>query len=72
MEELVNTSLGDVLNLLAQEVERLKASLEFYRNSSADNAADLVRWHVQEIDRRQDRMDELKDPILSSRDTPLH
>lgn len=72
LEAALNTSLSDVLDLLAAEVERLKAALEFHRLSDAPDAAEKVRWHVQQIDARQDRMEELKALILASGDTRQH
>ncbi len=66
----LNKSLDDVLLLMSDEVDRLKASLEFLRNSNHQPEAEkgaLIRWHVQQIDHRQDRIEELKRLILASR-----
>ena len=43
----LNTSLDEVLNMLAREVERLKAALEFYRLSEHPQKDELIRWHVR-------------------------
>ncbi len=70
-EEGINSSLHDVLDLLAAQVEKLKASLEFHRLSNPDKT-DVIRWHVEQIDQRQDRMEEVKQMILVGRDDTLH
>ena len=68
----LNTNLHEVLDLMSQQVERLKASLEFFRLSDHQNKDEIIRWHVREIDERQDRMDELKALILAGDDGSLH
>lgn len=70
--EEINTSLYDVLDLLATQVEKLQASLEFYRLSKRPDRQEIVRWHVEQIDHRQDRMDEIKSLILASREDGVH
>lgn len=71
-DEDINTSLYDVLDLLATQVEKLQASLEFYRHSKRPDRQEIVRWHVEQIDHRQDRMDEIKSLILASREDGVH
>ena len=65
----INTSLDEVLDLLAQEVERLQVALEYYRLSEHPDKEQLIRWHVQQIDARQDRLDDVKAMILSRGDS---
>ena len=69
LEAEINTSLDEVLDLLAQEVERLQAALEFYRLSEHPDKEQLIRWHVQQIDARQDRLDDIKAMILARGDS---
>jgi uncharacterized small protein (DUF1192 family) len=71
LEEQLNTSLNDVLDLLAHEIERLKAELEFYRLSQHPEKARLERLYVERIDARQDRLEEIKALIMAGGD-PLH
>ncbi len=71
-EEEVNTSLDEVLDLLAQEVERLQVALEFYRLSDHPEKDKLIRWHVQQIDARQDRLEDVKAMILSQGGDAIH
>lgn len=68
----INTSLLEVLDLLAQEVERLKVALEFYRLSEHPEKDQLIRWHVQQIDQRQDHLEDIKSLILAKGDDFLH
>ena len=68
----LNTNLHEVLDLMSQQVERLKTSLDFFRLSEHQNKEEIIRWHVREIDERQDRMDELKALILAGDDGSLH
>lgn len=68
----INTSLDEVLDLLAQEVERLKVALEFYRLSELPDKDAHIRWHVQQIDARQDRLDDLKQLILARGGDSVH
>ncbi len=72
MEEEINTSLDEVLDLLAQEVERLQVALEFYRLSDHPDKDKLIRWHVQQIDARQDRLEDIKALILSRGGDAVH
>ncbi len=65
--EELNKSLDDMLLLMAAELERLQAALEFYRLGERPDKEALIRWHVEQIDLRQDRMEELKALILASR-----
>ena len=53
-------TLQDMLSLMAQEVERLQVSLEYFRLTDHPDKEERIRWHVMEIDRRQDRLEELK------------
>ena len=68
----LNASLDEVLDLLALEVERLKESLEFYRLSEHPDKEQLIRWVVQQIDLRQDRLEDIKALILARDDNLLH
>ena len=68
-ESEINTSLDEVLDLLAQEVERLQVALEYYRLSEHPDKEQLIRWHVQQIDARQDRLEDIKALILSRGDS---
>ena len=73
LEAELNRSLGDVLDLLASQVEYLKESLEFLRLSDkVDDRDAKVRWHVQQIDLRQDRMEEIKAMMLARDDNEVH
>ncbi len=72
IEEEINTSLDEVLDLLAQEVERLQVALEFYRLSDHPEKDKLIRWHVQQIDARQDRLEDIKALILSRGSDSVH
>lgn len=71
--ELIS-SLSDVLDLLALQVEHLQTSLDFLRLSEdAVERDERILWHVRQIDLRQDRMDEVKAMILAKdRDQELH
>ncbi len=71
-EEELNASLSDVLDLLAQEVERLKVGLEWCRLSQHADKERLISWYVQQIDIRQDRLEEMKAIILASGDDAVH
>lgn len=66
-EEQLNRSLDDVIELLQQEVERLKESLETYRLSKHPNRADIIRWHVHTLDERQDALEELQAMLVAQR-----
>jgi|GEM_PF-2337207 len=70
--EHYDLSLEDVLELLAKEVERLQASLDFYRSSDHPSKQALIRWHVQQIDARHDRLDEIRQMILSRNNGAVH
>ena len=71
-DDELNTNLHEVLDLMSQQVERLKVSLDFFRLAEHENKEQIIRWHVREIDERQDRMDELKALILAEGDADLH
>ncbi|MEJ2130983.1 MAG: hypothetical protein P8Y95_05025 [Gammaproteobacteria bacterium] len=58
--EGLNHSLDDMVELLEREIERLKASLEFYRLSDSPNRDEQIRFHIKQIDRRQDALDDLR------------
>lgn len=66
VDDSLNGSLNDMLDLLWQQVERLKVSMEHYRLSEHPQKREAVRWHVQQIDERQTRMDEIKSLILQN------
>ncbi len=68
LDEHLNRSLDDVIELLEREIERLKLSLDNYRLSAHPNRAEIVRWHVRALDERQDALEDLKAMILSERD----
>lgn len=62
----INESLDDVIVLLEREIDRLKTSLEIYRESRHPDRKDIVRMHVAALDRRQDALDDMK-ALLSQR-----
>lgn len=68
----LNTSLDEVLDMLAREVERLQAALEFYRLSEHPQKDELIRWHVREIDVRQDRLEDIKALVLARSGANVH
>ena len=68
----LNTSLDEVLDMLAREVERLQAALEFYRLSEHPQKDELIRWHVREIDVRQDRLEDIKALVLPRSGANVH
>ena len=70
--EAVDPDLQDVLSLMAEEVERLKESLEYYRLTDHPDKEARIRWHVDEIDRRQDALEDLKALILQTSDDSEH
>lgn len=61
--DALNDSLDDVIVLLEREIERLKSSLEIYRDSEHPNRRDIMRMHVDALDRRQDTLDEMRDLV---------
>ena len=63
--EDLDLSLDDAVNLLAREIERLKASLEMYRLLDHPQKAEILRRHISALDERQDRLDELKELLLA-------
>jgi hypothetical protein len=65
-------TLEGALELLAREIERLQASLDVYRSSDHPSKQALIRWHVQQIDARHDRLDEIKQMILKRNDGAVH
>jgi hypothetical protein len=69
LEEQLNRSLDDVIALLQHEVVRLKESLEVYRLSKHPDRADIIRWHVHNLDERQDALEELEAMLVAQRDT---
>ena len=68
----VNRSLHDVLDLMAHKTERLKVVLDYYRLVELPDKDARIRQLIAEIDRRQDKLDELKRLILETRDDPEH
>ena len=58
--EGLNRSVDDVIELLEREIERLKASLEFYRLSDCANREEQIRIHIGQIDQRQDALEDLR------------
>jgi len=62
----LNRSLDDVIDLVEREIERLKESLETYRLSNHPNRNDIIRWHVRNLDERQDALESLQ-AMLSAR-----
>ncbi len=68
-DEDLNRSLDDVIDLLAREIDRLKESLETYRLSKHPNRQDIIRWHVQALDERQDTLEELRTLLIAQRAT---
>ena len=65
-------TLEGVLELLAKEIEGLQASLDAYRLSDHPSKQALIRWHVQQIDARHDRLDEIKQMILARNNGAVH
>lgn len=72
IDSQLNTSLDDVLDMLAREVDRLQVALEFYRLSEHPQKDELIRWHVREIDARQDRLEDIKALVISGAGTNVH
>ena len=68
----LNPSLDVMLDRMVEEVERLKTSLEFFRLSDHPDKDNRIRWHVQEIDRRQDAIEDLKVVIMAGLDRSEH
>lgn len=64
--DALNDSLDDVILLLEREIERLKSSLDIYRDSEHPNRRDIMRMHVDALDRRQDTLDEMRDLLKQS------
>ncbi len=72
-EELINNSLDDVIVLLEREIERLKESLETIRLSAHPDRSQLIRWHIQTLDERQDALEQMKQLMAANpRDPKLH
>ena len=65
----LNRSLDDVVELLGREIERLKGSLETYRLSKHPKRQEIIRWHVQTLDERQDTLEELQELLLAQRES---
>ncbi|MCA9233412.1 MAG: hypothetical protein H6993_03015 [Pseudomonadales bacterium] len=61
-------TLDDVIGLLEGEIERLKTALQTYRLLDHPRKAEIIRWHVRNLDARQDRLDELRAMLLARRD----
>ncbi|MBM4205226.1 MAG: hypothetical protein FJ194_13920 [Gammaproteobacteria bacterium] len=61
----LDLSLDDMVDLLSREIERLKASLEMYRLLDHPQKQDIILRHVQALDERQNRLDDLKDLLLA-------
>lgn len=61
----LDLSLDDMVDLLSREIARLKASLEMYRLLDHPQKQDIILRHVQALDERQNRLDELKDLLLA-------
>ncbi|MEM1229693.1 MAG: hypothetical protein AAGI15_04090 [Pseudomonadota bacterium] len=55
-----NDSLTDLIALLEAEVERLKVDLETFRLTQHPSRERIVRELVDQIDARQDRLEELE------------
>ena len=70
--ENYDLTLEGALELLAKEIERLQASLDVYRSSDHPSKQALIRWHVQQIDARHDRLDEIKQMILKRNNGAVH
>ena len=73
-DELLNNSLDDVIVLLEREIERLKSSLETIRLTAHPDRNALIRWHVQQLDERQDALERMLVLIGAThpRPDPLH
>ena len=71
-DPLDDLDLQGMLSMMAEEVERLKVSLEYFRLTDHPDKEERIRWHVMEIDRRQDRLEDLKALILASSDDNEH
>lgn len=67
-EEGLNASLDDVIMLLERELERLKAALEYYRLQDGAAARRAVLAHVDAIEARQDRLDDLRELLRAAGD----
>ena len=65
-------SLQGVLDLLVKEIDRLQTSLNAYRLGEHPRKQALIRWHVQQIDLRHDRLDEVKKMILAGNNDAEH
>lgn len=72
----LNRSLDDVVALLEGEIQRLEESLETFRLSNHPNRAEIIRWHVREIDRRHDALERLQAMLLARQgedgENPIH
>lgn len=72
-EAHLNRTLDDVISMLEREIRRLKESLEMYRLSQHRNRNEIIRWHVQTLDERQDALERLRTMLLSQQqDGPRH
>ena len=74
MEEQVNLTLDNAIELLQEELERLTVALETCRRLDHPRRAELVRWHVRRVDQRQDALDKLQAMLLADREpgTQIH
>ena len=68
LDHQVNRTLDDAIQLLQDEVERLKAALETCRGLEHPRRNELVRWHVHSIDRRQDALEQLHAMVIAGRE----
>ena len=59
-EARLNRSLDDVISLLEREISRLQASLETYRLSKHPDRQEIIRWHVRNLDERQEILERLR------------
>ena len=74
-EAHLNRSLDDVIALLEREIRRLEESLETYRLSNHPKRGEIIRWHVRELDERQDALERLQAMLAGeqeSGDRPIH
>lgn len=74
IESQVNRTLDDAVALMQGEVDRLQAALETCRRLDHPRRGELVRWHVQRLDQRQDALEQLHAMIVARRapGAPIH
>ena len=68
----VDLSLGEVLDLLWFQTEKLKTALELQRRSEHPDKQAAIRWYVEQIDIRHERMDQIKAMMLARDRSPVH